>query len=869
MNTYHDDGKDITMIATPALVYKILLVALGLQKTLSFTLTTNAFFSNKGYLNVVPDHAQKIQRNGYRPKFVLFVSTSDRADSISTSNLKSSDGANGKNFDLSTALFCGGLAFDSYVEPEPGSSRWERGSKGLQVAFCSPAYTRQLYRGLVEVKIQKCTGLPNEDDSVVERLVSGKGVDACLMVAVLEGSWKEDIQMLEKEQYHEGVLDLSGAAHVSRSSTCWATVDQRKAELNAKLGRNLPYHIPGGWGKGAQAIWPEKEDPFYLYVQDPTNARLVFTVLDDDKIGDGKSIGSMHKRLTQLIPQAALSQAELVDTVKQKILKQIKDTGSMDALDDLTKFEIGAYSWQGVLPLTSKPRKKDKNGQMMAAAAAGAMVAGPIGAAAGAVLGGLYEGNIQGSVQLQLKYLPIPQINLQRKTYQVKGGMPGIDWGSLYFKYNMKKSNSSRKIGAVNQVENLLLPTPFSDVEVAQDETSLSSLNNTSDLEHCFFVNHQSTGATCAVYRSLEKKLIVVSFRGTCQLIDLLTDTSLAQEAWIEGEDVSVTETWKVHVGFRSSLNSISRRLKELLLAVPGPGERISDYDIYVTGHSLGGALATLFTADIGQFGIDAGRALPQLAPSEPWWKAIANTFVGKQTTDEDLKISGPPRPRSLRMYNFGSPRVGNQAFASMFDKLIDEGKICSAFRIVNGDDVVARMPRTMNALVLGNVGYEHVGKTVLISQPRASEDGDEASNRPLLWIEGVSDDTRCPVRDGSALVSPMKEGSFISDLFLASTGSDEEKVENQAKINWAERLSATAGKLSDRMKNVSMSDIASIVGIDKTFSEREMKLIQSLVKGKALAHHLEDEYYGGMGRASGFIAIVGEELKDIDQHEA
>ena len=30
-------------------------------------------------------------------------------------------------FDLDTALFCGGLAFDAYVEPPADSSRWEKG----------------------------------------------------------------------------------------------------------------------------------------------------------------------------------------------------------------------------------------------------------------------------------------------------------------------------------------------------------------------------------------------------------------------------------------------------------------------------------------------------------------------------------------------------------------------------------------------------------------------------------------------------------------------------------------------------------------------------------------------------------------------
>jgi hypothetical protein len=56
------------------------------------------------------------------------VSTSDDASNTNTDNNIDNDFAiqNGK-FDINTALFCAGLAFDSYVEPPPDSSRWERG----------------------------------------------------------------------------------------------------------------------------------------------------------------------------------------------------------------------------------------------------------------------------------------------------------------------------------------------------------------------------------------------------------------------------------------------------------------------------------------------------------------------------------------------------------------------------------------------------------------------------------------------------------------------------------------------------------------------------------------------------------------------
>lgn len=74
------------------------------------------------------------------------------------------------------------------------------------------------------------------------------------------------------------------------------------------------------------------------------------------------------------------------------------------------------------------------------------------------------------------------------------------------------------------------------------------------------------------------------------------------------------------------------------------------------------------------------------------------------------------------------------------------------------------------------------------------------------------------------------------------------------------------AGKVSDRVKSISASDIASIVGIDQSFTTRELRIIQSLLQGNALAHHLEDQYYAGMGRASGFVARVNEEISELPE---
>lgn len=257
-----------------------------------------------------------------------------------------------------------------------------------------------------------------------------------------------------------------------------------------------------------------------------------------------------------------------------------------------------------------------------------------------------------------------------------------------------------------------------------------------------------------------------------------------------------------------------------------------------------------MFTADIGEYGFDAGRALPTTGESDPWWKVITNRLSGD--TGQKESNNEPPRPKSLRVYNFGSPRVGNRAFSKKFDELLHAGKISQAYRVVNGKDVVARMPRTMGAL---SVDYDHCGKTVLVEAPT------KESPRSVLWVENESDDQACPVRDSARLTaSPTADGTLLGDLLQALKGDESNlNIENSQKL--LDQVGSIASKVTERLSSVTASDISSLVGIDKSFTEREVQMVNALLRGEALAHHMEDSYYSAMANAGGIIAFVGEQI--------
>lgn len=234
---------------------------------------------------------------------------------------------------------------------------------------------------------------------------------------------------------------------------------------------------------------------------------------------------------------------------------------------------------------------------------------------------------------------------------------------------------------------------------------------------------------------------VIVSFRGTEQVSmrDFFTDAQVFMQRWKPGDSIDLQISSDrtigmedmlpdlirnftnsgakardddgdgagisaVHYGFLQAYLSIqSALLRGIDLVSSGLPD---DYKLLFTGHSLGGALATLASVDF-----QARFAWP----------------------DERICCM-----------TYGAPKVGNVHFASRYDQLVQ-----NCYRIVNDTDIITRLPQSSyssppaSSSVSSNTKssmresmqellnrYQHSGRTVLIN-----DDGD-------FWVEGIHDMT-------------------------------------------------------------------------------------------------------------------------------
>ncbi|XP_078166882.1 putative triglyceride lipase isoform X2 [Carex rostrata] len=217
-----------------------------------------------------------------------------------------------------------------------------------------------------------------------------------------------------------------------------------------------------------------------------------------------------------------------------------------------------------------------------------------------------------------------------------------------------------------------------------------------SDFEKICFLDNISTDTQVAIWRDSSRRRLVVAFRGTEQTKwkDLQTDLLLLPKR-LNPERLGgdANEQVLVHSGFLDAYDSVRNRIITLLKFSIGYCDccgvvEIPKWQVYITGHSLGGALSTLLALELSS---------SQMA--------------------RDGVVS-------VTMYNFGSPRVGNRRFAEVYN-----AKVKDSWRIVNHRDIIPTVPRLM--------GYCHVAKPLYLSTGNVKE---TLQNKEIL-VDGSQGD--------------------------------------------------------------------------------------------------------------------------------
>lgn len=173
------------------------------------------------------------------------------------------------------------------------------------------------------------------------------------------------------------------------------------------------------------------------------------------------------------------------------------------------------------------------------------------------------------------------------------------------------------------------------------------------------FVESQDNGFTdtqVAILNQLNSDRLYIVFRGSDKSVDWINNFEFRQQIYPYGDGNTEVQ---FHRGFMMAYFAVRKQLLEAM-------DKFVGQRVIVTGHSLGGALATIAALDI-QYNL------------------------------------GQQRDLSFEVYTFGSPRVGNQAMVDSYN-----GRIPYSYRFVNGWDVVTRIPRTWQ-------GFDHVEEAIQI----------------------------------------------------------------------------------------------------------------------------------------------------------
>ncbi|XP_024521809.1 uncharacterized protein LOC9643578 [Selaginella moellendorffii] len=656
--------------------------------------------------------------------------------------------------DLDLAVMLAGFAFESYNSPPPNVGIRETDGQSCETTYMSDGLIRELYQGQLTVKLEKGVNLPGLDlwgtsDPYVWLRIGNCAKQSKTAWATKDPVWNETLvlnvadpltQSLKVAVWDANILSVHkrlGNYEVELSTLCDGTAHDIEMQLEGMGGGGSLYlkvqYKSFADIDGENSVW---EVPFLSDLIKGGIGNVLTSVLGPDgiKVQDfvGSTIGSLHllpstSAANETDQEASSNGADLINSVANAM---------KNCLGGFDLHPSSLWNFHG----EDHDTLKESGLELQARAEAHYLEKR------------LVHPSSEESESIAEAVLPEVKETLLNISGRVEETL-----GSLLMLAMGRSAGSDKANDAAEVIQNSPLldvsqreqmREMFKRAETAMEAWAIlsTSLGRTSfvrsEFEKICFLESKNTDTQVAVWRDLRGKRLVVAFRGTEQdkWRDLATDLMLAPTGFNPERvaDGGSDDEIMVHSGFLTAYDSVRHRLLSIIKASitsrndeAGDAE-LSKWHIYITGHSLGGALATLLAMDLSK-----------------------TMFKHKGV--------------NLSMYNFGSPRVGNRAFADQYNKVIKD-----SWRIVNHRDIIPTVPRLM--------GYCHVAQAIYLSSLEKTSEleedvigeatpggivgeflkGEKQLINKLIQTEIAMLRT---LRDGTALMQHMEDFYYISLL--------------------------------------------------------------------------------------------------------
>lgn len=247
--------------------------------------------------------------------------------------------------------------------------------------------------------------------------------------------------------------------------------------------------------------------------------------------------------------------------------------------------------------------------------------------------------------------------NIKNKSIDINNYFNSFD--NIYGNKSNKITNNSQSYLKIGVNKKLYNPNLIKNSEIIIENNTKICYIATSDDLNCYVIKESN-------------KLILI-FRGTKSLKNAMTDLNIFKETICTNNDLNVHE--KVFKGVFKLENEVLNNIIFIMNYLAEQDNEIKD--IYVSGHSLGGALATLFSY---------------------FYIGIINKI------NDDLKYLN----KNVTCITYGSPRLFNKYMDNIFSQYIDEGRIIFKRIITKGDPITMLPPKSFYFVHAGSNSKEN-----------------------------------------------------------------------------------------------------------------------------------------------------------------